>query len=575
MKGKNRRQFLKHTLAAGLVAGTVPHPGYSQDELSDGRPGTGDGLKADVVIIGGGLGGVASALALTDRGYSVILVEEYSWLGGQLTSQGVPPDENQWIETFGGTRRYQELRNRIRDRVRSMPELIAAKRAVRNLNPGNGSVSRLCIEPRIAAAVIHQWLLAQPGLRVFLNYQAVHAETRNRSVTSVTIRNVAQSDHSGADIQLSAPWFIDATELGDLLPLTGTDWTTGNEGKAVTGELHAPEKTDPENQQAFTLCFALQHDPNQKEIGPAPEDYAKWREYIPELRPPWPGRLFDLTYTHPRSLEPRLLGFNPENPSEFTGVINLWTYRRIAEFRAFNPSPYPGDVSLINWPQNDYLKANLIGASPGNFRNILEDARQMNLCLMHWLRTEVPRPDGGHGFPGLQLCPGAMGTPDGMAMAPYIRESRRIKALYTITEADCGVEQRSLMGTDRRSEQYEDSVGIGHYPIDLHPTTAGDNYIDFPTYPFQIPLRALIPRETRNLIAANKNIGTTHLTNGCYRLHPVEWNIGEAAGNLIAYCLKNKTSPHQITSQKDHITKLQSQITGDGIRIAWPDEVFG
>ncbi|MGG2474547.1 FAD-dependent oxidoreductase, partial [Rhizobium sp. BR5] len=34
-----------------------------------------------------------------------------------------------------------------------------------------------------------------------------------------------------------------------------------------------------------------------------------------------------------------------------------------------------------------------------------------------------------------------------------------------------------------------------------------------------------------------KNIGTTHITNGCYRLHPVEWNIGEVAGMLAAYCL--------------------------------------
>ena len=38
----------------------------------------------------------------------------------------------------------------------------------------------------------------------------------------------------------------------------------------------------------------------------------------------------------------------------------------------------------------------------------------------------------------------------------------------------------------------------------------------------------------RNLLPACKNIGTTHITNGCYRLHPVEWNIGEAAGVLAA-----------------------------------------
>ena len=35
---------------------------------------------------------------------SVVLTEEYDWLGGQLTSQAVPPDEHSWVEQFGVTR---------------------------------------------------------------------------------------------------------------------------------------------------------------------------------------------------------------------------------------------------------------------------------------------------------------------------------------------------------------------------------------------------------------------------------------------------------------------------------------
>ena len=58
-----------------------------------------------------------------------------------------------------------------------------------------------------------------------------------------------------------------------------------------------------------------------------------------------------------------------------------------------------------------------------------------------------------------------------------------------------------------------------------------------PTLPFQIPLGALIPIECDNLLAACKNINTTHLSNGAYRLQPVEWSIGEAAGSLAAYCV--------------------------------------
>ena len=75
-------------------------------------------LKADIVILGGGLGGCAAALAAAQSGHSVILTEETDWLGGQLTSQAVPPDEHPWIEQFGCTATYRELRDRIREYYR-------------------------------------------------------------------------------------------------------------------------------------------------------------------------------------------------------------------------------------------------------------------------------------------------------------------------------------------------------------------------------------------------------------------------------------------------------------------------
>jgi hypothetical protein len=63
-----------------------------------------------------------------------------------------------------------------------------------------------------------------------------------------------------------------------------------------------------------------------------------------------------------------------------------------------------------------------------------------------------------------------------------------------------------------------------------------------------------------NLLAANKNIGTTHITNGCYRLHPVEWNIGEAAGHLAAYCLSSGTSPHADHAFSTHLGAYQAEV---------------
>jgi NADPH-dependent 2,4-dienoyl-CoA reductase/sulfur reductase-like enzyme len=63
---------------------------------------------ADVVIIGSGLGGCAAAIGALCNGLKVVMTEATDWIGGQLTSQGVPPDERYLIETTGANRSYRE-----------------------------------------------------------------------------------------------------------------------------------------------------------------------------------------------------------------------------------------------------------------------------------------------------------------------------------------------------------------------------------------------------------------------------------------------------------------------------------
>src|SRR5216683_4033639 len=91
-------------------------------------------LHADVAIIGGGVGGCAAALAALRNGLRVILTEETDWLGGQLTSQGVPPDEHPWVESFGVTRSYRRFRDGVRAYYRRHYPLTAEVRAAAHLN---------------------------------------------------------------------------------------------------------------------------------------------------------------------------------------------------------------------------------------------------------------------------------------------------------------------------------------------------------------------------------------------------------------------------------------------------------
>jgi len=530
-------------------------------------------LSSDLVIAGGGLGGCAAAMAALRNNLTVILTEETDWIGGQITQQGVPPDEHQWIETHGATKLYRDFRNSVRQYYFRNYPLTDAARENKYLNPGDGSVSRLCHEPRVAVAVLLEMMapfISTGKLILLTGHKIISADAGDNNVRALKATNLV----NGKSVILSAPYFIDATEMGDLLPLTGTSFVTGTESGKETGELHAPEKADPENNQAFTICFAIDHVQGEDHTIEKPREYDLWRNFKPKMNPPWSGNLLDLSYSNPSTLEPKQLAFNPVG-IDTSPALNLWNYRRIINANNFKKGTYLSDITVVNWPQNDYITGNLIGATPEDFKKHVDSAKQLSLSLLYWLQTEVPRPDKGYGWPGIRLRRDIMGTDDGLAKYPYIRESRRIRAMFTILEEHVGKDNRALVTgkkTDNRAAAFYDSVGIGYYHIDLHPSSNGNNYIDFGSLPFQIPLGALIPEQMENLIPANKNIGTTHITNGCYRLHPVEWSIGESAGMLVAFARNKKVIPRAVHEKKELLSGFQDMVRSQGIETQWPEK---
>jgi hypothetical protein len=561
----SRRRFLQGS-AFGLASLLAAREGIPLARASTPRLRSRE-LAADVAVLGGGLGGCAAALAALRAGKSVILTEPTDWIGGQLTSQAVPPDEHPWIEQFGRNRSYADLRDGIRDYYRRHYPLTASALADPHLDPGNGGVSALCHEPRVALAVLTAMLApyASGGrLAVLLEHEPSAAEVDGDRVRSVTVRDLK----SGEERAIVAPYVLDATELGDLLPLAKVEHVTGFESRDETGEPHAPEHAQPDNHQAFTCCFAMEYRDGEDHTIDRPAEYEAWRDYVPNLTPPWPGRLLDLTVSEPKSLRPSTRnGFDPTGEG-----AGFWVYRRVADPRNFRPGAYLGGITLVNWPQNDYLGGNLVGVSPEGARRHVGRAKQLSLSLLYWLQTECPRPDGGSGWPGLRLRPDLVGTEDGLAKHPYIRESRRIRAESTVVEPHVGTDARraALGREDVEAEPFADSIGVGSYRIDLHPSTGGDNYIDVSSLPFQVPLGALLPVRVENLLPACKNLGVTHITNGCYRLHPVEWAIGEAAGALAAFCLDSKLTPRAVRNTPKRLQEFQAYLRSQGVETEWP-----
>jgi hypothetical protein len=514
-------------------------------------------LRTDIAIIGGGLGACAAALAAARLGCRVILTEETRWVGGQLTNQAVPPDEHPWVEEFGATASYRTLRRELRNYYRAYTPLTTEARANPTLNPGNGWVSPLCHDPRVAVAVLHQMMIPyQLNGRLFVihPHRPIEAWTHANSVTGVVVRGL----ESERDSLIEAPFFIDATPYGELLELAGVEHVLGAESRSETGEPHASEQADPLDQQAITVCFAVEHVAGEDHTIDKPRQYEHWREFHP---PGWPGPLLSWTTVRPETHEPltRYL-FEAEDGHPW------WQFRRILDHTNFQNDFACCDISVVNWPQNDYWFGPIVGVDAAEQARNLEAARQLSLSLLYWLQTEAPRPDGGVGYPGLRLRGDVVGdTPDGLALAPYVRESRRIRAEFTVLEQHIAHPLRP-----DGPELFSDSVGVGCYRIDLHPRVSGAGYLDLGCWPFQIPLGALIPVRVENLLPGGKNLGVTHITNGAFRVHPVEWNVGEAAGILAAFCLERKLTPRAVRNRAELIETFQALLRREGVELAWP-----
>ena len=490
----------------------------------------------DIAVIGGGVGGVQAARAACSQGLRVLLTEETDWIGGQLTSQAVPPDEHPWIEEQGATESYLAFRREVRRAYRADPAASAAMRKKDVFCPGNSWVSRLAMDPRLAERLLRESLApyVRAGLlEIRLNSRCVEAEVHGDVIASVVLQ-----DRLGRRERVTADYFLDATETGELLPLTGTEYRIGAEAQDETGEPHAPLAADHADQQPVTWVAALRLEPEQSPMS-RPDGYEEFARARVRGVPLLGWDAWGATGLA------RFAMFDGESPEK---PLGLWSYRRI-QYPPYYLDRRP-EITLLNWPQNDYVFGNIID-DPEADRH-LERARQLTFCCAYWLWEQ--------GYP-VQLEGSVLGTADGLAKAPYVRESRRIIARKTI------LEQEIAKAWNLAPRVCADSIGVGHYAIDLHLTTKTHTTMYEETQPFEIPLRALLPVRMRNLLPAAKNIGATHLTGGCFRLHPVEWTVGEAAGHLAAYCVRNRIEPAAVADQ--HLADFQDVLLHNGFQLHW------
>jgi hypothetical protein len=455
-------------------------------------------LKADVLVVGGGTGGTAAAVQAARRGAKTILVSEFPWLGGMLTSAGVcAPDGNE-LAAFQTGLWGQFLRE------------------LHQRQPGGldwGWVSFFTYDPRIGAEIFADWVKCLPNLQWICGQKAQDVLYEGSRISGVQF----------ADFTVSAKITLDATELGDLLALAEVGHRWGWEFQAEWGEPSAPaasnDLTERYSVQAPTWVAIMQ---DFGKAGAGPE--------IPA--PP------------------------VDNPDRFTGAWDGYTPEQF-----LNYGRLPGGLLMINWPirGNDYGEGvDRLIASEASRQEFLQESLWHTQSFARFIQTQLGRRYGlaENIFP-ISTIDNQQNSSllSSFALHPYYRESRRLRGISTVTEQDIlPVVGGRVAKLPINSEGICETIAIGNYANDHH-YTSGDIPLQpksirwggrWTGTPFTIPYSALVPGSTDGLLVCEKNISVSHIANGATRLQPTVMNIGQAAGMAAALCAESGCQPRDL-----------------------------
>lgn len=584
-------------------------------------------VECEVLIVGGGLGGVAAAFDALRLEKQVCMTEITDWIGGQVSQQGVSALDEEALQRELGLFPLGYRRFRVDVQVRYGVG-----------NPGKCWVSTLCFSPQTGVQVLEEMLAPyqQSGKLVLLKNTVVKdLEVRDGLIRSVlAITHLPKSSERGVNslplshfiedwysVKTSAlfnkqtvrlepptrrqtsriPWMvIDATETGELFPLVGVPYHLGTDGQ--TPQEPSARGLDPYCTQAFTYPFAIEK--TDKPLAPVkPADYDS----------PFHSRFYSFgerkftfseIFTY-RRIRSKIAGKGPEALSVGDQSIQNWTRGNDWRLSTATTNLVLSQEQLQTEGQISAPIPQIFGWSTirkGDWRGglrtrALAAAEAHAYGYYYWLvagtqdsllQKEDPlyRKPKFLDYAFLKGVESPLGTEHGLSRYPYIREGRRLVGRpfsgypngFTIYETDLS----SLGLNTGRPRLFFDSVGIGLYRIDDHSCIINEAFEASPydsektlspKSPFSIPLRALIPQNVDNLLAGSKNIATSHITNGAYRVHPVEWAIGAAAGNTATFALQRDISPASLvsSSQPNKLLKaLQAQIVTQGNPIRFP-----
>ena len=436
--------------------------------------------EVEVLIIGGGAGGTSAGIQAARMGVKVQILESTTWLGGMLTSAGVSAIDGNHEMPSGI---WGEFRQHLYDHYGG-PKAVAT-----------GWVSLTLFEPSVGNQILQQ--MAQlPNLDIAFeaSYKGIKNEGGKWHVSY---------SQKGKEHFVKAKILIDATEIGELIPLVGADYRLGMDSKAETGEKEAPA-TANSIVQDLTYVLILEdvgQKSGRKGLVKRPKGY------------------------DPKAFECACKREGGEMFGSVSGCLQMLSYGKLPNNKYMMNWPNCGNDFYLDWP-------NLTTAER---QAKLKEAKAFTQGFVYYIQNEL-------GYRNLRVAE-EFPTRDNFPMIAYDREARRIKGKVFLTV--------DHLERPYEFKLYKTGVAVGDYPIDHHhdknPDAPQIDFINIKVPSYNVPLGSLIPAKVGNFIVAEKNISVSNIVNGATRLQPVVLGIGQAAGALAATSIQSGKKPSDVS----------------------------
>ncbi len=527
----------------------------------------------DIIIAGGGMGGIAAAIQASHMDMNVLIVEKSNMLGGQATAAGVSTMDDLSRKRSG---LYREFMNRIEEYYSERGKSILT------CYWNSGGSLEAAFEPFIGHRILSDMARGEDAPDILFHSEIIAvgsekviASNENGISDNLRINSVIIQTPNGK-LNIACKVLIDATEYGDILPISGADYRAGN---SITPNIKNDTMIQDITWTAIIRKYPEGIPEHLKPKSPLPGyDHAKWNyeRYITKN-----GGIFEGTF--PVKLPLNFAAHNAYRglPDSFLpGNYDSGTWNQITKSGVNWGNDYPG---YSMWKGNYGLPAAYL--EDRTLRKRIErDALIKTLHFIYYVQNELHESWSVDENEYGELPDAANDLPDEwkniarhMPPIAYVRESRRIVGEHTLTSKELYENSQSYHDGHANNE-IQNAIAVGKYVLDLHHSDTKEyiesdlgesaDYIQKhkPVGDFQVPMDILIPKNVDGLIAAEKNLSMSRIAAGALRLQPICMMTGQAAGALAAIAVREGTQPRNVKA-----IRVQRELLNSGVVLSLCD----